>query len=159
MSDLEWLASHLSRWELGTLVVFVVVTYVLAKLSEAHESVAKMVPVIGRRVRARAERRADERKALIRAEAKQIVDEMEPPDYAGEMQSLRDRMDELETKDEIQRQYLIYDEGWHFQDALARAEQGLPVPARIPFREFDTKYRQRFRLDPHGQWHRAPVLA
>lgn len=154
MSDPERvLLSDLPPSLLLILAIVVFLAYTLPRIAEASEAAAKLLGPIGRYWRERGLTRAEQHRAEVQREARQlakaIVAEVTPPDYA-EMERRLANMDRrikvLEESDQIQRAYIIYDENWHFADEMAAVRNPECTPApRYTFDQFKERWRQGWR--------------
>lgn len=147
------LMSQLPPWILLAVAVLVLLAYALPRIAEASASLAKLMGPIGRYWRSRGLRRAQEREAELQAEAKalakQIVAEAMPPDYAEmgrRLANMERRVVSLEESDQIQRAFIVYDDEWHFNDALAAVGRPDCAPApRVAYNQFKRLWRDGWR--------------
>ncbi|AJA43330.1 hypothetical protein VC60_gp29 [Mycobacterium phage Sbash] len=147
------LISQLPPWILLALAALVLLAYALPRIAEASASLAKLMGPIGRYWRNRGLRRAAERDAELQAEArelaKQIVAEVTPPDYAEmgrRLANMERRVVSLEESDQIQRAFIVYDEEWHFNDALSAVGRPDCAPApRLTHNQFKRLWRAGWR--------------
>ena len=154
MSEREQaLMSQLPPWILLVVAVVVLLAYTLPRIAEASASLAKLMGPIGRYWRKRGLLRAEERDAELQKEAKelakQIVAEVTPPDYAEmgrRLGNMERRVKSLEESDQIQRAFIVYDEEWHFNDALAAVGRPDCAPApRMTHNQFKRLWRDGWR--------------
>ncbi|OCB43951.1 hypothetical protein A5721_22950 [Mycobacterium vulneris] len=147
------LMSQLPPWVLLAVAILVLLAYTLPRIAEASSTLAKLMGPIGRYWRKRGLLRAAERDAELQKEAKelakQIVAEVTPPDYAEQGRQLANmdrRVKTLEESDQIQRAFIVYDEEWHFNDALSAVGRPDCAPApRLTHNQFKKHWRAGWR--------------
>ncbi|AII28178.1 hypothetical protein VC74_gp30 [Mycobacterium phage Sparky] len=147
------LMSQLPPWILLVVAVLVLIAYTLPRIAEASSTLAKLMGPIGRYWRRRGRVRAQERDAELQAEAKElaklIVQEVTPPDYAEmgrRLANMERRVLSLEESDQIQRAFIVYDEEWHFNDALSAVGRPDCAPApRLTHNQFKRYWRAGWR--------------
>lgn len=156
-SEFEWLASHLPNGGVW-IVIILAALFFASRVIDGSEKIAKYIPLVGKKIHARSERKKEARRKLAREEAEAAIAELEPPDYAHRVEhleqsnaKLEERLDLLEQKDDVAHEWRCVDEIWHRDDELERAENGHPIKPRITFREFAARWYagERYR---NGMW-------
>ncbi len=147
----DWIGHHLSPNQFLILAAVGCGLYALIKVVEGSEKLAKFVPLIGRKMRQRAEEKIEARKEFTRDQVKEVIAELEPPNYAEKVDKLEQRIDVLEQKDDVAHAWHVYDEAWHRDDELERTENDLPIKPRLTFRDFAAKWYSGFRWR-NGTW-------
>lgn len=135
-NEFQWFTAHLGHYSL-TVIAVLSVFLVITRIIEGSEKIAKYVPIVGRALRARGERR--EQKAAERV-TEAVIAQIEPPDYAAKVDRLEERIDALEQRDDVASAWRIFDSLWHEEDEMERIEKGHPIKPRLTYRDFAAKY-------------------
>lgn len=151
-SEFQWLTSHLSHGQVLIVGCILGGLFVFTRIVEGSEKIAKYVPLVGKKLRERGEKREKNRADQMRTQAEAVISEMEPPDYGDKIATLEGRIEVLEQRDDVTHDFHVYDESWHREDELERTESGLPIRHRLTFRDFAAKWYAGMRFH-NGLWH------
>jgi hypothetical protein len=125
VDDATWIASFVQHWPTLAWLVPVVMLgyYALRFLALANDPVARLLGGLGRHWQKSAERKqkhAAGELGLLKAE----------------VQSLSERVDRLQKRDEIYWAYVMADEAFHRQDDFARVQAGQSPSGHLSFLQF-----------------------
>lgn len=148
----ELLEGVVDQWPLLA-VLAVVVWLSLPQIAERYEIVRKLVGPLSKRWQEKAEQQASERRAVWMQEGKTLVaaaiKEMTPRD----VKRMEERLERVEDAEEMLKQFVIYDELWHFQDDHNEARHGRRPAHRMTFDVFESKWQQGWRpFDDDGKF-------
>ena len=147
--DLEKLQGIVNDNVLAIVFFFGIFWFMITKLAESKDAVAKLLGPWGKRIQANREKRDELHREEVRKEAKRFLKEagqLEPPDYqavkerlvrlAEEMGDLTRSNGELQLQNRGLRAYVLQDEDWHFDDERIAVRQQREVKERISFDDF-----------------------
>lgn len=120
---------------LTILGILLIAGYVLKIVTQASDTVAKLLGPLGKRWREQGNR------TVRRAEARRQVDNAENVDLRNQLKHFRERLDEVEKNSNLRDDYLVYDAEWHATNEIHAAEQGyqFPMPKHMTFSEFRSR--------------------
>lgn len=147
----DFLVATADQWPLFA-VLAVMAWLSLPQLSERYEIIRKMVGPLSRRWKVRADKQQAQRRAVWMEEGKALVaaaiTEVTPKDVL----MMEKRLERVEDKEEMFRQFVIYDELWHFNDDHNEARHGRRPAQRISFDTFEDKWKLGWRpFDDDGK--------
>jgi hypothetical protein len=131
-------------------VIFAVMAYVfVSRFSEASESIAKMVPVLGKYWQKKGLKREQDKEEQIMELVETVVNRLPPRhDYevlSQEMDRIRVRLQYMESMELINQAYLIEDAKWHAHVDIQSREHPCSQcelrPFRLSYTEFVRKWR------------------
>lgn len=118
----------------GVAVLWLTIT----KLAETSEAMRKLMGPLGRRILDGYNKRQARYRADVTQEAKalaiELLPKVIPADYnavKAQLENVIGRVEELEIANNMLRGFIIYDEGWHFQEALHYARSGTERPSEL----------------------------
>lgn len=155
MIDAKFLLDHLSGIGLWVVIAVVLFAFVGSRLAETVDGFAKALGPLGRHWRKQAAKRREERRGEMRAEIRAQMSEIKPPDYEQlkrDLNRVLERVQDMESTEEVNQAYLIHDAQWHFEVDQYLAEHGVSIPKRVAYREFARRYRAGERLNDSGEW-------
>lgn len=155
LKDLQGLISHnLLVLVMGAVVLWLTIT----KLAETSEAMRKLMGPLGRKILEGYTKRQARYRADITQEAKalaiELLPKVIPADYnavKAQLENVIGRVEELEIANNMLRGFIIYDEGWHFQESLHYARTGTQRPVElkkhISWDTFIEKWKTGWRPD------------
>ncbi|ACF05136.1 gp39 [Mycobacterium phage Predator] len=155
-SDLEKINAVLGDNILIVVFVVGIIWFIVTKLAETKDSVAKILGPIGRRIQAAKEKRDELHREEVRKEAKRVLKEagsLEPPDYQIVKTRLTNVLEEVEAQSttirEMQlenrglRAYILKDDDWHWDDERTAIRENRTVRPRETFDDFMEEFMSR----------------
>ena len=145
--------NHVPSWFAPVLIFFTVLFFFTAKLSEAYDGVAKIVPVLGKHWRKKGLEKEKRRETEILAMAEKIMGKVSHHDYEAlsqEMEHVKQRLQYMEAMELLNQAYLIEDAKWHSHVEIAFREKGIGahLPHRLSYTDFVRKWRdEKWRPD------------
>lgn len=121
--------NHLPGWAAITILAVACVIWVLSKLAGAYESVAKMIPVMGRVWRRRAIRSDD----ALRLDG-ELTDLRRIVDFQGA------QLEELRNRDEMYWAWILTDQEYHRQVEFMAIDKGWVLPPHLSFMQFRDRW-------------------
>lgn len=131
MDDTKWITDLARHWPTlaGVVPILLIAYYFVKFLATAYEPVARIFGRVGRKWRASAERK----QRLTAGELGLLRDEVA---------SLSRKVYELERRDAIYWEYVMYDQEWHREVQVQAVEQNWNVKRHLSFLEFRAKWNR-----------------
>lgn len=155
-SDLEKINAVLGDNILIVVFIVGIVWFIVTKLAETKDSVAKILGPIGRRIQAAKQKRDEMHREEVRKEAKRVLIEagsLEPPDYQTVKKRLTNVLEEVSAQSTIIREmqlenrglraYILKDDDWHWDDERAAIRENRTVRHRETFDDFMEDFMNR----------------
>lgn len=141
-------------WPVWVMMAFVL-ALVVSRFAESSDTIVKLLGPVGRwlrKVYTRRRMRTDEEfRSELKRLARELMPELEPPDYLvvkGQLANVMERVLDLEIQNAAYRAYIVEDEEWHFQAHLLVARLGdgeCELPPRLGWSEFLNKWKTGWR--------------
>ena len=155
-SDLEKINAVLGDNILIVVFIVGVVWFIVTKLAETKDSVAKLLGPVGRRIQAGKQKRDELHREEVRKEAKRVLIEagsLEPPDYQIVKTRLTNVLEEVTSQSTVIREmqlenrglraYILKDDDWHWDDERAAIRESRTVRPRETFDDFMEDFMSR----------------
>jgi len=125
---------HVPGWVSASVLISTALIFILSKLSAAYEPVARLIPVLGKRWRARAT--SDGRDHL------RIDSELK--DLRRQINFLNVQLTELRVRDEMYWAWILSDQEWHRQHEFDAAQRGHETNPHVSFMDFRDQWMRRY---------------